>query len=196
MVELKWFPVAWNVQDTISYSNWVVVNNTFVGASKSATLGFYKRNYLLTNATLRAVRVVNNVVYDSFSPSVAVPHGRSRDGLSTWSGPAGEVVFDFNVISRGKRGRSGEFEMAAFGTRWKSLDEFSRKTIFKNNRAGTPLFAGADQHDYRLAGRDHVARDTGQDLSFLNLPGLDTDLWGNRRGLGGAWDRGAIEYAP
>jgi hypothetical protein len=48
--------------------------------------------------------------------------------------------------------------------------------------------------DFRLAEADTVARGTGTNLTVLNLPGFDRDMYGNLRGESRKWDRGALVY--
>jgi hypothetical protein len=168
-----------------------------VGAINT-TLGFFKRDYLLTNANLRSIRIVNNILYDGKSPSVIIPHGRKNDGSSSWDAPESQVVFDYNVVARGsksarfKKGR-GFFEIAAFGRRWENVEQLSGSTAYKHNRSATPEFASPSELDFRLILGDRVARNAGKDLSGLELPGLEVDLCGNRRGADGHWDIGALE---
>jgi hypothetical protein len=194
MVELKWYPEPWNVQATVSYTNWVVANNTLIGAVNTA-LGVYKRDNLVTNAHLRSVRIVNNILYDCKPPVIIIPHNLKKNPSSSWDAPPDQVEFDYNVISaRSRHNQAGStFALAVYGTRWQSVMELSRKTPFVHNEARSPDFVRSEQTDFRLHPTDKIARDTGRDLGNLGLPGLDTDLYGNPRGAGEGWDRGALE---
>jgi hypothetical protein len=200
MIELKWFPVNFNVASSTSYSNWVFANNTIAGSINGA-FGIFKRDNLLTNVTLRSIRWANNITYDTYSWVGSIPHGRDRAGTGSWNGPPEEIFYDYNVMARGKRRggphqQLGSLELSLFGRKWPNAEALNRATIYKHNTSAPPRFQDEARHDYRLAPNDQVARNTGLDLSFLDLPGLEQDLYGNPRGHGGTWDRGAIEYAP
>src|SRR5262249_13660200 len=145
------------------------------------------------------IRWENNITYDAYSWVGGVPHGHDKARTGSWDGPATAVIFDYNVIAHGSRrlqasGKFGTTEFSAFGVQWADGDAMSRSTIYIHNTSKAPRFVDEVNHDYRLADDDHVARDTGVDLSFLGLPGLDTDLYGHRRGFGRGWDRGALEW--
>ena len=67
-------------------------------------------------------------------------------------------------------------------------------TGYTNNVSSIPVqFVDAPNYDYRPT---TPGVNIGQDLSALtnNMPGLDMDSFGNRRGAAGNWSAGAIDY--
>lgn len=184
--EWKWYPDAPSRVGTAYYRDFLFVNNTFASMGNGA-LTLAKRDYLLTNALVRASRIQNNIIWNSTNWSVSLKGAGAKDGFH-YGEP--DLVFDNNNVSgQGLR-------ISYLGRSWANAEALNAGTRYKGNTFAIPSFEDSVRHDYRLKPTDAAARNQGADLSFLNLPGLERDMCGNIRGADGAWDMGAIETPP
>ena len=116
--------------------------------------------------------------------------GFSGNGPPGWSYDDTQMAFDYNLV----------FSVLTNGNRinWRGqiypdAQAFNAATSFKHNLKERPKFVNESNYDFSLAADDTSAKDHGANLEGLNLPGLEYDLAGQRRGADGAWDLGALE---
>lgn len=185
-IELKWYPECTPRADS-NWSDWVFANNTIVGQD-NGSLTIAKRDNLLTNAYLRNINFMNNIIHDSSGWNMSLK-GCANDG---WYYDQGDFVFENNVISRS----SSSFAIGLdYNCQYFSNAEaLNAGTIYSKNSSQTPNFASLQNHNYQLSANDTTAINKGVDLISLNLPRIDYDLAGNKRGEDGYWDIGAFEY--
>ena len=186
-VELAWY--AW--KNEVPMSTWhgfVFANNTIVDTGNGA-LVFAKRDKMVREVNVRDVRLQNNVFFNMRQWSFGLKGG----GANGWHATADDYGFEDNIVARaGEQAPDGTAHAIGIdfaGASYPHAEAFNDATKYDRNSSTAPRFADAARHDYRL-----LAPRGGSDLSALDLPGLDVDLAGNRRGADGVWDVGAFEF--
>lgn len=186
-IELKWFPIENYSFENTWWREWVFANNT-IANSKNGALALAKR-YFCTNAFYSEMLFVNNVIINSTNSSVTIEAGDDGTGGGIWW-DEDDVVFDYNVIA-GNAVKSFNYH----GTNWADAEAMNAGTMYSTNTSSTPIFMDESALDYRLSHYDTVAIGTGTNLTALDLPGFNADMYGNPRGTSGNWDRGAFAYS-
>lgn len=131
--------------------------------------------------------VKNNIFYGGKSLAADF---KGWDGSGWYYEDADMVVENNSFYSTLTDGNRIRYKSATF---YDDVVAFEAATSATGNTSNAPTFLDFEGRDFRLADGDIGAIGLGQNLSALNLPGLDTDVWGNARG-DGVWDIGAIAY--
>jgi hypothetical protein len=183
-IELKWYPIEANAYENTYWRDWVFANNT-IANSGNGSLSTAKR-YFCTNAFFREMLFANNIIVHSTNYVGGITYGSDGGAGGTWWDYS-DVVFDYNVVA----GMNTDISYKGIRANAEAVNAASG---YASNASALPTFVDAATLDFRLAEADTVARGTGTNLTVLNLPGFDRDLYGNLRGESRKWDRGALVY--
>jgi hypothetical protein len=212
-LELKWYPAnsTYN-RDSVNWTDWVIANNTFAYLNAGG-ISFTARPEMVKNINLSKVVAVNNVMYNfkgmgtlsaPYPTRTTVNSTTGATYTTTWNWSPSDFIFDHNIIStinppvkfrfveNGTEYIEGK-AVSYRGVFYQNAEELNAATPYKHNSSATPSFVDAANFDFALKSDDTAARDKGQDLTYLGVPNLGTDLRGSSRGINGAWDIGAIE---
>jgi hypothetical protein len=136
--------------------------------------------------------IKNNIVIGGFQTGADLKGTNGNSGGAGYAYTEANMAFDYNIVwSTNAAGRNVRYWMTNHAD---VLDFNDAVDSYSNNKTNEPVFVDLNGRDFRLDSSDTAALNAGTDLSSRNLPGLDTDLWGNTRGSDGTWDIGAHEY--
>lgn len=195
-MEIKWYPSnpTWN-RTNITYGDFIFANNTVAQmhlgglqfeargrpANPESYSGFVWKPIVTNNI------VVNNLWLKCTNSFFGFPYGEvisdqgSSVGLGTnywiWTNGAASVVFDYNVWDTNNSVASAAF----MGTNFSSGEAMASATIYKSNSSVFPYTVRPGAFDFRPMPLANIAN-AGTNLTSLNLPGWDTDLYGKARG--------------
>ncbi len=200
-IELKWYPDqhSWNTRARSDWSDWVIVNNTFM-TGPSVAVGFAKREFV-NDVYLKNLHIQNNIFWNSGVATgtvTGVPGGATSTQPITnccWhgsdTGSESLVYFEDNTVGKSDPTRSSQIGM--FGVIYPSAEALNAATLYDRNSSQAPPFYSLGSFDFRL-----TTSLGGATPSVLNLPAglpdIDLDMEGVRRGSDGIWDRGAFEF--
>lgn len=169
------------------FSNAVFLHNT-IYYTEDEGLALYNSNtkpynklmtMTVTNA-LYANNLIIDVGFTSENPPIEIKGWSTNDS----------VIVDYNIVA-------GPNHKIRRQITYTNAADMAANTSFKSNSNVMPLVVSTNLYDFRLQASDTAARGKGTNLTDLiaTMPGLDTDLWGNPRGVDDAWDIGAHSFA-
>ncbi|MGA2863541.1 MAG: LamG-like jellyroll fold domain-containing protein [Verrucomicrobiota bacterium] len=178
-----------NNRTSSCWSNIVCVNNT-IACSAANGLGFSKGD--VTNLTLQAVVIDNNCIWWATNSATLVSiKGTNGPGYQSncfWA--QADVEFDYNNLS----GSPNKSQYGNYATN--TAEGINAATIWTHNNSKVPTFMDYRNGDFRPAANDTALRGRGKDLSYLNLPDINVDIYGHVRGANGSWDIGVVQSEP
>ena len=204
----------WTYTANVTISNIYILNNTTIGNPTNgfaSLVSFLNRayaqvptpSYPLMRPTTNGIIIKNNLNFNTGSggigcmPGYHLQVGQAKGG---WDYPlTNYVIVDYNSMWSPGNNYSMSWVDATYANKYREFAnaaEIASVLHYTHNNNAKPTFVDERNRDYRLAATDTAALGMGVDLSSLTniMPGLDIDLWGNRRGFRGAWDIGANAY--
>lgn len=200
-IELKWYPAstAFN-RSNVYYRDWIIAYNTFAYLNAGGVSFQARRPESGVSGTVefvhpRAIITKGNIFYDCTSTCFGIPYGISRDRdkptiYNTWDWTMNDVALDYNIFSSLT---PAGLSMGYYGSAFARAEDLNAATIYTHNSSARPAFVNASGFNFQLTSTDTAARNKGENLSSLGLPGLSTDMAGTPRGRDGIWDIGALE---
>ena len=181
---------------TNTWDTFVFANNTFVGSDTVSTGQLlnsisFVNTYASGNIFTNRIVVTNAIVKNNLFYKIPQGGGTFKSEAEGFVYDESTLVYDYNIaystISAGK-------VIDYNGTDYATAEALNAATSFGNNSSAQPTLADPINFDFSPDSSDTVAKDAGDDLSGLSLPGWGTDLAGNVRTNDTAPDIGALEY--
>jgi len=164
------------IESNLDNLNSVIFNNIIYGDMK---YGIYDSGYKVGGIS-GLTKVFNNTIYDVKTYGL---YSRSSSGRT--------ILANNNLVLTSDMDYYGIYDSSSSNNI--SSDSTAPGTNSITN--ATVQFFDATNNDFRLSSTDTVARDAGIDLSSDDNYAFNSDIMGNARGNGLAWDIGAHEGA-